>query len=294
MRGALVELLCLIQCAGLAPIQCIQATAHEPFLVGGRITRPGPAQDQQFDLVHPVPDRGHRRHAAGGLRVGVEVVGGRPPRAGLVGQVTLGHALDRRAEHTLARAGEGLGQHRHRGHAGDGARGLRLQPPHQFGVGELLPLFAQLRVPSEDLIFGQQVPIRQRMLAQDAGQFLVGSGRRRRRLHLAQDGDEQVAVLLQVKRPLVRCPPRCISLPIHPPDLFQLSPNPSGSPSYPSPAPCLLPTPCFSSPPSPPFSPSCSLSPCLLVSLSSLTTPPHTQCSPWAPPPPRMTPRSLS
>ena len=213
VRRDLVEPLRFLQRARIRPVQRVQAAAHEPLLVLFRIGRPRPAQDEQLDLVHVVSDLGHRSDAAGGLGVGVELVGGGPHRAGLVGQVTLGHPIGSGTKDTLAGAGEGLGQHRHRGHARDGARGLDLQTAHQFGVRCSPVPRAQLAVSREELGFGENATVWQRMPAHDARQVLPAQFWRGS--HLVQDSDEQITVPLQVERPPVRCSPRCLTLSIH-------------------------------------------------------------------------------
>ncbi len=127
MRRGLVASLRFFQGRGILAVHRVQAAADEPLLVVGRIIRPRSAQDEQLDLVRAVANVFQRADAERGLRVRLELELPRAQRARLVGDVRLGHPGIVGAKDALARAGKGLGHHRDRSDARNGAYWLGAQ-----------------------------------------------------------------------------------------------------------------------------------------------------------------------
>ena len=135
VRGARVERLAFVPALPEVGHR-FEAALHEPDLVGLGIEGPGPAEDDQLDLVDGMPGRVEGCQPVPGLQVGIEAIVRGPLGAGLVGQVALGHPHVVGTEDALARTGKGLRQDRERRDPAPRADRAPLYAPAEPGLVE--------------------------------------------------------------------------------------------------------------------------------------------------------------
>ena len=154
-------------------VERAEELTHEPDLVALGIVGPGAAEHDELDLVGRMPHLRERRQPRAHLQVGVEAVLLGAGARRLVVQVALGHPKVARAEHAVARARPGLGDHGDGRHARGGAAGLYADNAQKLSLeaGRNLPrgpaLWVFLLCPQ---VKGQKLPL---------GRRLRGAARRR-------------------------------------------------------------------------------------------------------------------
>ena len=112
-------------------IERVETALHEPDLVGLRVKRPGSAQHDQLHLGGGVPHTLVGAQAIPGLQVGVEAIVLGSLRAGLVGQIALGHANIVRTEDAPAGTRVRLREHRDGRDTTQSSNRAQSQPRHE-------------------------------------------------------------------------------------------------------------------------------------------------------------------
>ena len=123
-RCGAVPVLSLLQGIRIDPVQSVEASLDEPFLVSRIAAGERAAHDDQVDLVGVVPYLLQLGHAVGDLLPWIEPVPGCPAGGGLLPRIGLGGIVGDASGTVRALAVGAVvrrGHHRHGGHAADGA-----------------------------------------------------------------------------------------------------------------------------------------------------------------------------